>query len=154
MLYRFFILSACVLALCISSFAAPNAATSTVPDKAYLQKLLDGWGTLDSSNMKPYYAQDDRLFFDIAPVKYNNWAEYQAGTTDLFKNYKSLKMTLGDDTQIHHDGNLVWAASTVKEDAMTAGGKHELGTFRWTILFQKMDGKWLVVHEHTSLSAQ
>ena len=141
----------CIVSLCTVSFAAPSSST---PDKAYLQKILDGWSSMNPANQKDFYAQNDRLFFDIVPVKYNNWAEYQAGVTELFKSYKSMKLTLNDDAQIHHEGNLTWAVATVKEDAVTSTGKHELGTFRWTILFQKVDGKWLVVHEHTSLPAQ
>ena len=141
----------CVVALSATSFAAPSAGA---PDKAYLQKILDGWSSMNPANLKESYAQGDRLFFDIAPLKYNNWAEYQAGVTELFKSYKSMKLTLNDDAQIHHEGNLTWAVATVKEDAVTSTGKHELGTFRWTIVFQKSSGKWLVVHEHTSVPLQ
>jgi len=49
---------------------------------------------------------------------------------------------------------LTWAVATLKEEAVTATDKHELGTFRWTVIFQKQDGKWLIVHEHTSIPAQ
>ncbi|MGA8310202.1 MAG: nuclear transport factor 2 family protein, partial [Terriglobales bacterium] len=79
-----------------------------------------------------------------------NWAEYQKGVTDLLKNYKSVKLTVNDDAQIHTDGNLTWAAATVKEDAVTTSGKHELATWRWTVIFEKQAGKWMIVHEHTS----
>ena len=29
-------------------------------------------------------------------------------------------------------------------------GKRELATLRWTVVFGKQDGKWLIVHEHVS----
>jgi len=29
-------------------------------------------------------------------------------------------------------------------------GKREMGTFRWTFVFEKQGGKWLLVHEHIS----
>jgi len=29
-------------------------------------------------------------------------------------------------------------------------GKREMGTFRWTVVFEKQNGKWLIVHEHVS----
>jgi len=54
----------------------------------------------------------------------------------------------------HHEERLTWAVATLKEEAVTAAGKHELGTFRWTVIFQKQDGKWLIVHEHTSVPLQ
>ena len=33
---------------------------------------------------------------------------------------------------------------------MKKTGKREMATFRWTAIFEKHDGKWLIVHEHVS----
>jgi len=144
----------CVLAISLSSFAAGKSkkktAASGAPDKAYLEKLMAGWGSLNPANMAQYYDQGEYTFFDIAPLRYSNWAEYQKGVTELLKGYKSLKLTVNDDAQIHTDGNLTWTTATVKEDAVTTGGKHELATLRWTVIFEKQAGKWMIVHEHMS----
>lgn len=150
---RLLTLLICVLALNLAAFAAPKkaAASGPGPDKAYLQKVLDGWSSLNPADMAQYYATDDRLFFDIAPVKYNSWSEYQTGVTELLKGYKSLKLTMNDDVQIHREGNLTWAVATLKEEAVTGTGKHELSTLRWTVILEKQPtGKWLITHEHTS----
>jgi len=143
----------CVLVLNLASFSLPKAKNQTAtraPDRAYLQKLLDGWGALSAANMAQYYDQGEYNFFDIAPLKYGNWAEYQKGVTELLKGYKSVQLTLNDDAQIHSDGNLAWTTATVKEDAVTAAGKHEMATLRWTLIFEKQAGKWMIVHEHMS----
>jgi ketosteroid isomerase-like protein len=143
----------CVLALSLSSLAAAKpkkTAASGAPDKAYLQKLMEGWSAGNPASMAQYYDQGEYTFFDIAPLKYSNWAEYQKGVVEVLKGYKSFKLTVNDDAQIHTDGNLTWSAATVKEDAITAAGKHELATLRWTVIFEKQGGKWLIVHEHTS----
>jgi len=143
----------CVLVLSLSAVAAPKAkklAASGAPDRAYLQKLLTGWSSMDPATLAQYYDQGDYTFFDIAPLKYNNWAEYQKGSAELLKGYKSLKLTLNEDAQIHTDGNLTWATATVKEDGVTTAGKHELATLRWTLIFEKEGSKWMIVHEHTS----
>jgi len=143
----------CVLALSLSSLAASKpkkTAASGAPDKAYLQKLMEGWSAGNPASMAQYYDQGEYTFFDIAPLKYSNWAEYQKGVVEVLKGYKSFKLTMNDDAQIHTDGNLTWSAATVKEDAITAAGKHELATLRWTVIFEKQGGKWLIVHEHTS----
>ena len=100
--------------------------------------------------MAQYYDQGEYNFFDIAPLKYSNWAEYQKGVTELLKGYKSLKLTVNDDAQIHTDGNLTWTTATVKEDAVTIAGKHEMARLRWTVIFEKQAGKWMIVHEHIS----
>lgn len=154
---RFLTILVCVLALSLCTFAAAKkkkAPAPTAPDKKYLQKILDGWSSLNPADMTQYYDQGEYLFFDIAPLKYNNWAEYQKGAGELLKNYKSVKLTVNDDAQIHTDGNLTWAAATLKEDAVTTSGKHELATWRWTVIFEKQAGKWMIVHEHTSAPLQ
>ena len=143
----------CVLALSFSTLAAPKPKKTTssgAPDKAYLQKILDGWSAGNAADMAHYYDQGQYNFFDIAPLKYSNWAEYEKGVTELLKGYKSIKLTLGDDTQIHTDGNLTWTTTTVKEDAVTTAGKHDMATLRWTLIFEKQAGKWMIVHEHMS----
>jgi ketosteroid isomerase-like protein len=150
---RLFTTVVCVLALSLSSLAAhksKKAMASGAPDKAYLQKLMDGWSAGNPANMAQYYDQGDYTFFDITPLKYNNWAEYQKGVEEVLKGYKSFKLTVNDDAQIHTDGNLTWSTATVKEDAVTTSGKHELATLRWTVIFEKQAGKWMIVHEHTS----
>jgi hypothetical protein len=136
---RFLISLWLVLALSLSTLAAPKSKktmASGAPDKAYLQKILDGWSAGNVADMAQYYDQGQYNFFDIAPLKYSNWAEYQKGVTEVLKGYKSLKLTLNDDAQIHTDGNLTWATSTVKEDAVTTTGKRELATLRWTLIFE------------------
>ena len=112
--------------LCRAQAQEERQSAGRLPDKAYLQKILDGWSAGNAANMAQYYDQGQYNFFDIAPLKYSNWAEYQKGVTELLKGYKSLKLTLNDDTQIHTDGNLTWTTTTVKEDAVTAAGKHDM----------------------------
>ena len=151
MLKRLLTLSICIVALCLPTLAAPKQAPAAGPDKAYLQEILDAWSSMNAANVEPFYATSgDRLFFDIAPVKYNNWDEYKRGVAEVLMGYKTLKLTLNDDAQIHHAGDLTWSAATGKFEGETTTGKHELATFRWTLVFQKTGGKWLVVHEHFS----
>jgi ketosteroid isomerase-like protein len=152
---RFLIALTCVFALATSVLAAPKktaakAATGPLPDQAYLQKIWDGWGTLDPSRVAEFYAQGDHTFFDVAPLKYGSWQEYQVGVKKELADYKSGTFTVNDDAQIHPAGNYVWGTATVKEDATLNSGKRELATFRWTVILEKQDGKWLIVHEHVS----
>lgn len=125
-------------------------AAAGAPDKAYLQKIWDAWSTLDPANPAPFYAPGPHVFFDIAPLKYDSWDEYQKGVVAVLAGFKSAKLTVNDDAQIHTAGPVVWATATVKEDAVMKSGKREMGNFRWTVLFEKQNGKWLIIHEHIS----
>jgi ketosteroid isomerase-like protein len=157
---RILTLLVCILALSLSSFAAPKKSVKKAPpngpapDKAYMQKIWDGWSTLNTANTEQYYARGSHTFFDIAPLKYSSWEEYEKGVTAILKNYKSAKFTVNDDAELHHHGDLSWGTSTVKEDAVLSKGKHEMGTWRWTVVFENQGGKWLIVHEHISAPAQ
>ena len=102
---RLLLTLACVLALSLSSLAAHKSKkvmASGAPDKAYLQKLMDGWSAGTPANMAQYYDKGDYTFFDITPLKYNNWAEYQKGVEEVLKNYKSFKLTVNDDAPDPH----------------------------------------------------
>ena len=142
----------CLLALTLSVFAkpAPSKSAPPTPDKAYLQKIWDGWSTLDTANVGKFYASGPHTFFDIAPLKYNSWEEYEKGVKTELADYKSAKFTLNDDVAIHPHGDLVWATATVKEEMTTKAGKVEMGNFRWTVVLENQDGKWMIVHDHTS----
>ena len=143
----------CVVAICISSLASPkpkSGASSSAPDKAYLQKIWDGWGTLNPANVAQYYATGPHTFFDIAPLKYDSWDEYEKGVVSVLAGYKAASLIVNDDVQIHPAGDVVWGTATVKADMTEKNGKRDMSTFRWTFVFQKQDGKWLIVHEHIS----
>ena len=124
--------------------------SAPMPDKAYLQKIWDGWSTLDPANVAQYYAPGPHVFFDIAPLKYGSWEEYQKTVTQVLADFKAGSLTVNDDAELHPAGNYVWGTATIKEEMTHKSGKIDMGTFRWTVVFEKLDGKWLIVHEHVS----
>jgi len=160
MLKRFLTVSLCVLALTLSASVQTKKSAMTkstagpAPDKAYMQKIWDGWSTLDPVNVAKYYASGPHTFFDIAPLKYNSWDEYEKGVKGVLDGYKSASFTVNDDADVHSHGDLVWATATVKEEMTNKTGKVEMGNFRWTVIFQNEEGKWLIVHEHVSAPLQ
>jgi ketosteroid isomerase-like protein len=156
---RLFAVSLCLL-VTLSGFAqmkkSDRKIIAAVPslDKAYLQAIWDGWSTLDPANVAKFYAAGPHTFFDIAPLKYESWEQYENGVKGVLSGYKSAKFTLNDDAAIHPHGDLVWATATVKTEMTTKAGKVEMGNFRWTVVFENQDGKWMIVHEHISAPLQ
>lgn len=143
----------CLLVVTLPALAKPAAKKSPAPpaaDKAYLQKIWDGWATLDPANVAMFYASGPHTFFDIAPLKYGSWDEYDQGVKGVLVGYKSAKFSVNDDAAIHPHGDLVWATATISEEMTTKAGKVEMGNFRWTVVFEYQDGKWMIVHEHVS----
>jgi ketosteroid isomerase-like protein len=153
---RLFIVFLCLLALSLSTVAqtkkpaAKKPAAGPAPDKALMQKVWDGWSTLDPANVAKFYASGPHTYFDIAPLKYASWDEYEKGVKAVLAGYKSARFTVNDDADLHPHGDLVWGSATIKEEMTTNAGKVEMGTFRWTVIWSNEDGKWLIVHEHVS----
>jgi ketosteroid isomerase-like protein len=149
-------ISAAALCLTLAFVLAPAAteasaaAKATPPDKAYLQKIWDGWSTLNPDNVAQYYASGPHTFFDIAPLKYSSWEEYEQGVRKVVADFQSAKFTVNDDAQLHPAGNYEWATATVASEMTHKDGKVDKGAFRWTVVFEKQGGKWLIVHEHVS----
>jgi ketosteroid isomerase-like protein len=133
---------------------APAKAAGGAPDKALMQKVWDAWSTLDPANAAPFYSSGPHVYFDIAPLKYGSWEEYQKGVVAVLADFKTAKLTVNDDAELHAAGPIYWGTATVKEDATMKSGKREMGNFRWTVVFQKENGKWLIVHEHISVPTQ
>jgi ketosteroid isomerase-like protein len=152
MLKRFLTVSLCLFVITLSAPAqakkpvAKKSPAGPAPDKAYLQKIWDGWSTLDPANTAKFYAPGPHTFFDIAPLKYNSWEEYEKGVKGVLAGYKGAKFTVNDDVEIHPHGDLVWATATIHEEMTSKAGKVEMGNFRWTVVFENEEGKWLTVH--------
>ena len=142
--------------LAVSQQNAPVKKSSVpgktgVPDKALMQRIWDGWSTLDPANVARFYAKGPgHVFFDIAPLKYNSWEEYEAGVKNVLAGMKSLKATVNDDAQVHQAGNFAWGTAIVHYEEITKDDKTVPGDFRWTVVWQKTGTQWLIVHEHVS----
>jgi ketosteroid isomerase-like protein len=147
----------CCLLAALAAHAKPSPAKSAspaAPDKTYLQKIWDGWATLDTKNVARFYAGGAHTFFDIAPLKYDSWQQYEQGVTGVLSGYKSARFTVNDDAAIHPHGDLTWATATIKEEMTAKSGKVEMGNFRWTVIFENQGGNWIIVHEHVSAPLQ
>jgi len=136
--------------LCLSG--SRPADTTDQELRAFIEQSAHSWESMDMTKVSAHYAHDaDLPFFDLAPLKYANWAEYQAGAQKgLFDPNSSIKATLNDDLHIHHTGNLAWATFTWKGELVSKTGAHSAFDARWTMILERRAGKWIVVHEHVS----
>ena len=130
--------------------ASSSAVNTQAPSKALMDAIWAAWSTDNPANVAKYYAQGPHVFFDIAPLKYNSWAEYEKGVVQVIGGFQSLKATVNDDAQIHRHGNLVWGTATVHHLDVAKDGKKSEGDFRWTVIWEKTGTEWLIVHEHVS----
>jgi hypothetical protein len=130
-----------------------KSASTANPDRALAQKVWDAWSTMNPDNVAPYYDKSaSNLFFDIAPLKYDGWTQYADGVRKLLADYQSIKLTLGSDVQFHPVANLVWADGTGTLDFSMKNDSQGQFPLRWTVVWEKRGGQWLITHEHTSVA--
>ena len=141
------------LAFVILASIATSADREEAALRALVPNIVAAWGTMDISKVAPYYAADaDFAYFDIVPLKYNNWKEYSEGAQRyLFDPNRSIGAKLNDDLAVHRRGSLAWATFTVAIDLASKEGASSHLNARWTMVLEKRARGWIVVHEHVSV---
>jgi hemoglobin len=149
------VLAAVLSAVLLSALAASAQRKDPGAEfVARMQKMCELWSTMDTTKVAPYYAKDASLaFFDIAPLKYSNWAEYEKGVQGLFAGMASLKLTMGNDGHAVARGNTAWGTATGTVQTVSRDGAAEKMDFRWSLVWEKRGKDWLIVHEHVSFPA-
>jgi len=141
------------LAFVILASIATSADREEAALRALVPNIVAAWGTMDISKVAPYYAADaDFAYFDIVPLKYNNWKECSEGAQRyLFDPNRSIGAKLNDDLAVHRRGSLAWATFTVAIDLVSKEGASSHLNARWTMVLEKRARGWIVVHEHVSV---
>jgi ketosteroid isomerase-like protein len=142
-----------LLALPVMSLNARPADQDEAALRALVPKIVAAWDTMDITKVEPYYATEaDLTYFDIAPLKYNNWKEYREGAQkSLFEPNRSIITTLNDALRVHRRGSLAWATFTLGIDIVSKEGARSHLNARWTMVLEKRPKGWIVVHEHVSV---
>jgi ketosteroid isomerase-like protein len=141
------------LAIASSCLAQSSAKPGDKPSRGVLLAYCDAWSTGGPDKAQAFYDKSsDDVFYDLAPLKYQGWSEYDAGVKQVLSVFESAKLVLGDDPAIHPAGNWAWTTSTFKLQGRQRNGNAVDLTGRWTAIWQKKAGKWLIVHEHVSVT--
>ena len=142
-----------VLAIALGGLPGWAADKGEDEVRGLVPKIVQAWETMDIGKVDPYYATDAAFaFFDIAPLKYANWAEYRTGVQKLFfEPNRSLTFTVKDDVRVHRRGRLAWATFTFGADVVSKQGESSHLDGRWTLVLEQRKSGWVVVHEHVSV---
>ena len=145
-----------VFAVITFASAQANSGPQTqTPNKQLMQDIWNGWATLDTGNVSRFYDKNAAdAFFDVTPLKYKGWSEYESGVKNVLAQWQKLKATVNDDAEVHAKGDLYWGTATVHLDITPKQGNPMALEVRWTVLWQKQGRQWLVVHEHVSAPMQ
>jgi len=132
---------------------ADNGPTVPLPDEQQIDynisEMLGAWQLGDTEKMHKDYADDVAIVNGIYAPPVLGWNNYLA----LYQQQRARMQRVRLDranTLIKVDGNVAWAcyqwdfAAVVDDKTATAQGQT-------TLVFEKRDGRWLIVLNHTSL---
>ena len=127
--------------------------------QAEFQKMIEryyaAWNTGNPDNAAPMYAKDaDLVFFDITPLKYAGWAEYDKGARQVLGTFASATFKPNSDLRVTRYGNVAWTTLTWHLSGKKKTGESVELDGRHTAIWQHRGGKWLIVHEHFSVPLQ
>ena len=103
----------------------------------------------DGKQIAAEFSQD-AVMFDPMPPTFDGHAAIEKHMTDLFSQLKNPRAEMLS-LRIEVDHDLAFAFSTQRMTIEDAGKMPVQFVMRVTDCYRKMDGKWKVVHNHTSL---
>lgn len=125
-------------------------------DEAQIRQLIDrsvaAIRAKDLESLKACFAPDV-VSFDVGPqlqsagvgAKMQNWvAAFTVFQSPIGYEYRDLEVTVGDDVAFAHSFNRL-------SGTMNGGGANRVGPWvRYTGAYRKIDGVWLIAHDHVS----
>ena len=131
---------------------ALKTVDATAEFKPLIEKLNAAWESMDTGKVAPFFAKDaDFAFYDIAPLKYKGWQEYEEGFKKVAADWKRIKLSVRPDLRVSKSGNIAWASYTVGFEIEPKKGDMMKGEGRSTEILEKRGNAWLIVHEHVSV---
>ena len=146
-------LFAVVGAMCLLTTTGYTQRRSTAdPEiRTRLERLFASWIDIDATKAAPFYAKDSDLVFIDVGTEFHGWSDAVAHAPKLFADYRSLKLTLGDDVRTGGSGDTKWATASIRAELTKKNGDVERMGIRYTAIFEKRGKDWLIVHEHLSV---
>lgn len=143
----------------LSALASCTGAQTddTAADEQAIRAMYDQFSAAVTSRnvdaIMAFYASDDTLvaFDAFPPRQYLGAASYRKAYEGFFTAYPGPVTSEASDVRITSDGTLGFASSIDRWVATGGDGKTTEIVFRVTNGLRKINGKWLIVHEHVSV---
>lgn len=128
-----------------------EAANDEAKIRAAIENCADAVRAKDVDQYVSHYAEDILLFDLAPPLQYAGLDALRKGIEEWFPTFegaigfevRDLQISIGNDTAFSHSLNHITGKRTT--------GEHTDVWVRSTIGFRKIEGKWLIIHEHVSV---
>lgn len=153
--WRWLMYVALALAGALLTFVGARAQQKATDDASF-RKLTDAycaaWSSGSADAPAKYYAKErGMVFYDLTPFAYHSWNEYHEGVQKEFlESAESIKLTAGKDLKVTRRGMIAWTTVPMHLTEKTKDGKTAELDLRYTGIWEKRGGSWVLVHEHLS----
>lgn len=135
-----------------------TTTTKEATDEASVRHVIDQWvkAFRDKSTAAAMALHAPGIVsFDIVPpLRYVGTTAYSEAWDAAFDSFTGPIILSLSDLHLTVRDDLAYSRSLNRFQATTSGGREVDYWFRWTAVFQKIGGKWLIVHDHTSLPTE
>ena len=145
--------TAVVIALSVAAFATQARADTRADIKALEDRFVAAFKAKDVDAIMKVYAPGQALVvFDVIPPRqYVGAAAYRKDWQTFLDNFDGPITVELTDLDIGADRNLAYSHSIQRVAGTDKQGKKLDLTVRVTDVYQKIGGRWFIVHEHVSV---
>ena len=133
--------------------AATEKKQST--EEIQIRKRIDDWVTAfrgkDINRVMPFFAAEAIAFDLVPPLAYRGREAYRKQWEKLFASYQGPIEYEIRDLSITAEADLAFSHSINRISGTLQNGKKTSFWLRMTACWRRIDGQWLIEHEHVSL---
>jgi uncharacterized protein (TIGR02246 family) len=134
-----------------------SASSNSTTDEAVIRKLVENWArAVRAKDLDGILANHstDMLMFDVPPPVQSRGIEAYRKTWDLFFSWSDDPVVFDiKEMDITAGTEVAFVAALMRCAGMEKNGERIKLEFRLTIGLRKIDGQWIVTHEHHSIPA-
>jgi ketosteroid isomerase-like protein len=146
--------------LLLALTAAPAVAQSATDRRsaAEIRGLFEqfnvAWERRDATFIDRYYAHDTTGVFFFERRQLAGWARVDTLYRNMFASAARGRVrSLYDVLDVGARGNVGWLAANFRLEVIEPSGDTTVDEGRQTLVFERRNGRWVVVHRHTSFQA-
>lgn len=132
------------------------ATSAVLPDEhvieAQITEMLAAWQIGDVERMRQHHAEDVTVVSGAYAPPLVGWGNYVKAYQRQHARSQGVVQLNRRNTLIRTNGNTAWA-SYQWEFLGVVDGSQLRAQGHTTLVLEKRDGRWLIVHNHTSLAA-
>jgi len=128
---------------------------NTASDEAQIRERIDQWvkalRAKDVDGLMSHYAPDIVVFDLAPPLQYEGAVAYRKNWADWFPSFQGPVGYEIRDLSITTGGNVAFCRSLNRITGTRTSGENTDVWVRATVGLRRIDGQWMVTHEHVSV---